>query len=1077
MLNDSQQNACKKLVQNLGINTAIIEDIEGSPILLISDEPHLLHLCDRFFESQECPLKKEIRDEIREKGESKKCQLGLLHMGASISINGKDVAIIFTPAWRLSEGIPYEKLNERIKELSEEKKKDFIEKYRNIPLIYSVEEIKNKIRIIGNAVEQVIKSEELSKINEILSKISSERFDWKELITTIQDKAKEITKAERSCILLIDKVSGKINREIHCSQFEEKKKTHCEKHVSPEEGAIGYVFTTGEPLLINNTDERNNWPEEWKKWEFSDDTKSFLNIPLNQNGETIGVIHVASSNKNTFNQLHLQTLSSFAGEAVVALRNANLFKILSSLEEIGRALSSQLKLDKLLESIGSKAKEVLGVDVIVIYTYNQQTNEFNLEFVDGVIGEPSKLVGPIFPETSVKLKAIREGEPYFASDSEHDSIMGGGFVKREGIKSSAAFPLKVEDKIIGVMFVNYRINRSFSEEEKTIHRLFALQSAVAIRNAHLFKERDSQRQKTDLLSRISIQVQTEDDLDKMLYIILTAITIKEGLSFNRAMLFLHDEYTNSLKGKMAIGPVTNEEAKEIWKETIQQITFNKCILTYESTKEIFLNTPINIMVRRISIPLGIKSIFSESLSDGKSRNIKNAEEECADAIGLMGGLLGNAFAIVPLIVKGKEIGLIVADRKYDRRVITPFDLDMLSTFANQVEIAIEKKRLFDEITSRIKNLDELYKTMSKMGRPSSLDEFLESMCTLIVKTIRANCSIYLYKEDKLILQIYDGIDKQILIRKEFNIGEGIPGTVATQGLIMGDTFIGVSIKRCDEFFGVLVVDKPFYERFQPFKEDEKNFLQIIGEYITLNMTNFALIQRLEEETRVKSEILHHLSHTIRSPLGVLEMYSQKLLEGRVKKDKMDNYLKTISDKAKECLEISENLVNTSLIEGGKIEITKEEFDISSLINEICDRLSESLKERELNIEKNIPSSIKIIGDKIKIGTSIYNIINNAIKFSKEQEKIGINLHEDRDIIKVEIINYGPIISDEEKERIFEKFYQGKPEKDQMPKGGMGLGLFIAQFYIKLHNGRIRIESKPDGGTRFIIILPKNGGIE
>lgn len=1071
MLNDFQQNVCKKLIKDLGINSAIIKDLEGSFVLFIGDDPCLLHLCDKFFESQDCPVRKEVRDEIKEKGVSKKCSCELLHIGAPVSINDKHIAIVFTPAWRLSEEIPYEKLNERIKGLSEEEKKEFFKEYTNIPLIISghEEDIKSKIRVVGNVVAQFIKSEEIAIINELLLKIISSKFDWKEVITTIQNKAREITKAERSCILLLNRKTNELDREFHCDQYEKKKK-HCHTHAKPNEegGAIGEVFRTGQPLLIKDTKKEN-------KWLFSEDINSELDIPLISEGETIGVLHVAHKENGAFNQWHQTILTIFAGEAAISIKNASLFNVLSSLEDIGLVLSSELKLDELLEIIGNKAKEVLGTNAIVIYSYEQETCQFQLEYQCGV-NKPEMILGPIIPEKSVKLKAIEKGE-YFASDSENDPIMGGNFVKREGIKSSVVLPLKVEDKTIGVMFVNYRSKHSFSKEEETIHKLFAFQIAVAIKNAHLFKEIDTKRQKTDLLSRVSVQVQAEEDLDKMLYTILTAITIGEGLAFNRAMLFLKDG--DNLKGKMAIGPVSNEEANEIWtKATQQKITFSAYILQYEETREILLNTTINMMIKRLIIPLGIQSIFSQSFIDGNTKNIKNAEIECPEVKGIMGDLSADAFAITPLIVKDKAIGLIVADRKCDRRPITSFDLDMLSTFAHQAEIAIEKKRLFDEINSRIKSMDELYETMIKIGRPSSSDDFLKVMCNFIVGTIRVNCSIYQYKkmEDKLVLQIYEGIDKPILARREYRLGEGIPGKVATtKKPIMGDTFIGVSIKRADEFFGVLVVNKPFYELFEPFKENEKKFVQIVEEYIALNMTNFALIQKLEEETRAKSEILHHLSHTMRSPLGVLEMYSNKLLEHRVREDKMDRYLKTISYEAKECLEILENLVNTSLIDRGKIEIIKEELDISSIINETCDKFSESLEQKVLSIKRSIPPSIRIAGDKVKIGIAIYNIINNAIKFSEERKKILINLYENGDNIKVEIINYGPIIPEEERERIFEKFYQGKPEEGKMPKKGMGLGLFIAYFYIKAHNGRIWVETSPKE-TKFIFILPKKGGV-
>ncbi|MDI6751731.1 MAG: GAF domain-containing protein [bacterium] len=1053
-----QQEVIRRFLEHT-IKAGIIKDLKGGFIFAVGDTC-ITHLCERFCESLEaCP----------------DCPIDLIHISTPIVIDSKHIAIVFVPSRRLSEDIPEEKIKERLTKLElQERKEEFIDAYKNIPLISKelVKDVQSQIESAAEIISFFMKSEELEIINDMLVKINSSGYDFKKVLQIITDKSREITSADRSCLLLLDPVTNELSREFHCKEFE-RIKEHCHKHVSPEEGAIGHVFKAGESLLIPDT-------EKEERWLFSKDVGSTLNVPLMHNEKIIGAIHVASHNKNTFHSWHERILTALAQEASIVVNNARSIqgttKVLTSLQETGTSLTSEIELTPLLGTIAKKAIEILGADALAIYTYNSELDEFQLEIVFGV-NEPNKMSGPINSRKSNILKAIEKAGDHFADDAKNDKIMSGEFVNRENIKSSAVLLLKSGDKVIGIMFVNYRNTHYFPEEEKTMYRLFALQAAVALKNACFFKEIEIQRQKTTVLYEVSTIIQNETDLDKMFYTILSGITIGEGLGFNRAMLFLRDERRNILEGRMAIGPISGEEARQMWEDAItNKVTFSDYLLRYEREKEFLLDSEINRIVRRKVISLDTQSIFIQSLMERKPLNLKEVSPEIK---GLLGDLAADAFAIVPLIGKDKAMGVIITDRKYDQKPITSFDIELLSVFANQAAIAIEKTTLFEKLNSRIKNLDEFYRSMvKKIGETYDLEAFLMAIGSIISETLRMNWSIYLYEEERerLILKVCKGIeiDERILVPTELKIGEGTIGIVAqTREQITGDTFIGIPIQKKEEFLGVMMVIKPPSKYIEPFNEEEKRFVEVVVGYMTLVMTNLNLIQRLEKETKAKSEILYHLSHTLMTPLSNLDMYAKKLIESCMDSDKMKKYLITIAQQVRVYREIVENMVNFSLIETGRMEIVKEELDLSGVIKKSVALFSQALKEKGLEIKENITTSIKIPIDRVKIGTVLQNLISNAIKFSDEKKEIEINLSEKIDAVQIEVVNYGRPIPEPERKRIFEGFYRAKPGEGEMPKGGMGLGLTIARSYIKTHNGNIWVESNPEERkTKFIFTLPK-----
>lgn len=220
--------------------------------------------------------------------------------------------------------------------------------------------------------------------------------------------------------------------------------------------------------------------------------QSFQGIALTVGGEKLGVLYVNYNRPRSFSEEERETARTFANHAVLALKKARLFDQVSKARNAARVVAEATVLENLqstLVSIVKRTRDVLGCDVVTLYTYDQDRNE---------LGFPPAMVGVRYPERVLGLGKIAPGSVvydvlthnglYEVGTSSDDPLLNSPFARREGIVSSVGIPLATKDRKVGVMFVNYRQLHRFTDDELTNIELFANQSAVAIRNAQLYQQ-------------------------------------------------------------------------------------------------------------------------------------------------------------------------------------------------------------------------------------------------------------------------------------------------------------------------------------------------------------------------------------------------------------------------------------------------------------------------------------------------------------------------------------------------------------------------------------------------------------
>ncbi len=227
----------------------------------------------------------------------------------------------------------------------------------------------------------------------------------------------------------------------------------------------------------------------------------------------------------------------------------------------------------------------------------------------------------------------------------------------------------------------------------------------------------------------------------------------------------------------------------------------------------------------------------------------------------------------------------------------------------------------------------------------------------------------------------------------------------------------------------------------------------------------------EELDRLKSDLLSTVSHELRTPLATIKGYSTMLLDydRRLKRDEKREYLSSIDRATDRLTELVDHLLDMSRLEAGLLQMKRRPTSISKLIKEAVDdaQLRAHSHKIVLNMRNRLP---KVNGDARRIRQVIDNIIDNAIKYSREGTEVVVSAQRVRRKLFISVADQGIGIPAEDLKRVFGRMY--RREQRLTPQvGGIGLGLAICRGLVEAHGGRIWVESELGKGSTFYFTFP------
>jgi signal transduction histidine kinase len=234
------------------------------------------------------------------------------------------------------------------------------------------------------------------------------------------------------------------------------------------------------------------------------------------------------------------------------------------------------------------------------------------------------------------------------------------------------------------------------------------------------------------------------------------------------------------------------------------------------------------------------------------------------------------------------------------------------------------------------------------------------------------------------------------------------------------------------------------------------------------MTN-SLVQ-LESMRR---SFIANVSHELKTPMTTISGFIDGILDGTIDSDKESYYLNIVSKEVKRLSRLVESMLSLSKLESGENKINPVSFDLCETICNVVISQEQRINEKSINIiGLDGLVSTNICADRDLIYQVIYNLTDNAIKFTNENGNISFSLSQTNDKIVFTINNTGDIIPKNDLPHIFERFYKSDKSRSDK-KNSTGLGLYIVKTIIKLHKGTVYVQSNEEIGTTFTVNLPIN----
>lgn len=224
--------------------------------------------------------------------------------------------------------------------------------------------------------------------------------------------------------------------------------------------------------------------------------------------------------------------------------------------------------------------------------------------------------------------------------------------------------------------------------------------------------------------------------------------------------------------------------------------------------------------------------------------------------------------------------------------------------------------------------------------------------------------------------------------------------------------------------------------------------------------------------RLKSDFVANVSHELRTPLALIRLYAETLELGRLTaKEKYQEYFRIIREESERLTALINNILDFSRIEAGRKEYDFKETNLPELVCSTLDSYRFQIEQHGFTFEENIAHDIPPVKvDREAIARSLLNLVNNALKYSKDNKFIGVRLYRANGSVKLEVRDRGIGISSSEQQKIFEKFYRcGDPLVHNVK--GSGLGLSLVRHIARAHGGDVQVESAPEQGSKFTIELP------
>ena len=254
----------------------------------------------------------------------------------------------------------------------------------------------------------------------------------------------------------------------------------------------------------------------------------------------------------------------------------------------------------------------------------------------------------------------------------------------------------------------------------------------------------------------------------------------------------------------------------------------------------------------------------------------------------------------------------------------------------------------------------------------------------------------------------------------------------------------------------------FSKRIPVMSDDEIGELSVLFNRMSDSLSKNEIVRR---------NFVSNISHELKTPMTTIGGFIDGIIDGTIDESKHEYYMKIVSDEVKRLTRLVQSMLSISKLESDETAFNPSEFDFAELLLSVVVSMEQMVTEKELSIEglENLSHTV-IYADKDLLYQVVYNLVDNAIKYTDNKGTISFTTHRIENRFEFRVKNTGRGISSEDISHVFERFFKGDKSRSSN-KNSLGLGLFITKKILDIHDGEITVNSTPDKFAEFVVTLP------
>jgi len=246
---------------------------------------------------------------------------------------------------------------------------------------------------------------------------------------------------------------------------------------------------------------------------------------------------------------------------------------------------------------------------------------------------------------------------------------------------------------------------------------------------------------------------------------------------------------------------------------------------------------------------------------------------------------------------------------------------------------------------------------------------------------------------------------------------------------------------------------------------------IAEEYILLLADDRTEVTRTEE---VRNDFVANVSHELKTPVGAISLLAEALESSADDPEAVRRFAKRTHKESARLAALVQDIIELSRLQGANVAQQGRAVDINTVVAEAVDRSQLPAESKNIELVLGGHADAMVYGDQDQLVTALRNLIDNAIRYSPENTRVGIGIRSKDGLVAVSVTDQGEGLSPEDQERVFERFYRVDAARSRHT-GGTGLGLSIVKHVVANHGGEVTLWSKPGQGSTFTIRLPELEG--